>query len=285
MTVAPAWTGPPVHVIGLGVDLGESLTSKACAALTKAELVIGSARHLAAFPELRVQQRTYPSPMDELWSLLRRHQHRRIVLLASGDPLFYGIGAYLNRYLAADKLIFHPNITSVQAAFARINQPWHQARVVSLHGRPLDGLRSVLRANRLYALLTDQASHPGAIARLLTETGFGAATLWIAEDLGTPEEQIRRFSASALAAGETEFSSLNVVIVKTAGVGGLLPEFPGIPDQHFSTGDEESGKGMLSKREVRLNILSLLSPRAAEVGWDVGAGCGGVAVEWARLAQ
>jgi len=79
----------------------------------------------------------------------------------------------------------------------------------------------------------------------------------------------------------TEFSPLNVVILETRGRGGVLPEFPGIPDERFSTG-AEPGKGLLSKREVRLTILSLLAPRAGEIGWDMGAGCGGVAVEWAR---
>jgi precorrin-6Y C5,15-methyltransferase (decarboxylating), CbiT subunit len=111
--------------------------------------------------------------------------------------------------------------------------------------------------------------------------GFGDSLLWVAEDLGTPQEQIRQFQAGELTASEAVFSTLNVVIIETGGAGGILPEFPGIPDHCFST-DGEPGKGMLSKREVRLAILSLLAPKAYEVGWDVGAGCGSVAVEWAR---
>ena len=122
---------------------------------------------------------------------------------------------------------------------------------------------------------------PVAIARVLVETGLGESKLWVAEDLGTDRERFRGFRAVELADADTEFSLLNVVIVETRGPGGVLPEFPGIPDERFSTG-AEPGKGLLSKREVRLTILSLLAPRADETGWDVGAGCGGVSVEWAR---
>lgn len=281
MTETLAWWGPPVQVIGLGVKPGENLTSEACQALEQAEMVIGGARHLAAFPELRAEKYPYPSPLDGLWRLLGNHRGRRIALLASGDPLFYGIGAGLIRHLGADKLVFHPHLSSIQVAFSRIGRPWQQARVVSLHGRPLNGLRAVLQANRLYALLTDRISHPGAIARMLTEVGLGDSAMWVAEDLGTSYERVRHFPAAALADSEMHFSALNVVIVETRGRGGCLPEFPGIADEDFVT-DSEPGKGMLSKREVRLNILSLLAPRAGEIGWDIGAGCGGVAVEWAR---
>lgn len=280
MEAAAGW-GPPIEVIGLGVQPGENLTHEACKALEQAEIVIGGTRHLAAFPWLRAEKYPYPSPLEGLWQLLQDHAGRRICLLASGDPLFYGIGAGLLRHLDSGNLVFHPNVSSIQVAFSRIKRPWHQAQVVSLHGRPLVSLRAVLQVNRLYALLTDKNSNPGAIARLLTEAGFGDSTVWIVEDLGTVQEQIRCFQAAVLMDTEIAFSVLNVVIVETCGPGGVLPEFPGIADEAFVTGSEP-GRGMISKREVRLNILSLLAPRAGEVGWDIGAGCGGVAVEWAR---
>ncbi|MFO7641243.1 MAG: precorrin-6y C5,15-methyltransferase (decarboxylating) subunit CbiE, partial [Candidatus Competibacteraceae bacterium] len=280
MTAASAWPGPPIAVIGMGMD-AEALGRTALAALDRAELVIGAAAHLAAFPELAAEQRPYPSPMSSLWDVLRANAGRRIALLASGDPLFYGISSTLLRHLPPECLVFHPNVSSIQAAFARLGRPWQQAQLVSLHGRPLASLRAVLRGNRLYALLTDRESNPTAIARVLVETGFGESTLWVAEDLGAANERFRAFHAAALAEADTEFSPLNVVLLETRGPGGVLPEFPGIPDAWFSTG-AEPGKGLLSKREVRLMILSLLAPRAGEIGWDVGAGCGGVSVEWAR---
>jgi precorrin-6Y C5,15-methyltransferase (decarboxylating) len=280
MTAQSDWSGPPVHVIGMGMNVG-TLGRSAQAALVKAELIIGAATHLAAFPQLATEKRPYPSPMSGLWDLLRANASRRIALLASGDPLFFGISSTLLRYLSPEHLAFHPNVSSIQAAFARLGRPWQQAQWVSLHGRPLASLRATLHSNRLYALLTDRASSPVAIARVLVETGFDQSDLWVAEELGTANERFRRFSAAELANTDTEFSPLNVVILETRGSGGVLPEFPGIPDERFSTG-AEPGKGLLSKREVRLTILSLLAPRAGEIGWDVGAGCGGVSVEWAR---
>ena len=280
MTATSDWPGPPIEVIGMGMDAG-ALGRAAQAALERAELVIGAVAHLAAFSNLPTEQRPYPSPMSGLWEMLRANAGRRIVLLASGDPLFYGISSTLLRHLPSECLVFHPNVSSIQAAFARLGRPWQQAELLSLHGRPLAGLRAVLRGNRCYGLLTDRESAPTAIARVLVETGFGESTLWVAEDLGAANERFRAFHAVALAEADTEFSPLNVVIVETRGPGGVLPEFPGIPDAWFSTG-AEPGKGLLSKREVRLMILSLLAPRAGEIGWDVGAGCGGVSVEWAR---
>ena len=280
MTALPDWPGPPIHVVGMGMEAG-ALSPAARAALEQAELMIGAAAHLAVFPELPARKIPYPSPMSGLNDVLRNQAGQRIALLASGDPLFYGISQTLLRVLSPEHLVFHPNISSVQAAFARLGRPWQQAQFVSLHGRPLTTLRAVLHSNRPYALLTDRENSPTAIARLLADVGLGESALWVAEDLGLPSEQFRSFHAAELAEAEVAFSSLNVVILETAGPGGILPEFPGIPDERFSTG-AEPGKGLLSKREVRLTILSLLAPRANETGWDVGAGCGGVSVEWAR---
>ncbi len=274
------WPGPPVQVIGMGIAVG-SLGDAARTALEQAELVIGAAPHRAAFPELAAEQQLYPSPMSGLWEVLRRNAGRRIVLLASGDPLFYGISSTLLRHLPPAHLIFHPNVSSIQAAFARLGKPWQQAQWVSLHGRPLASLRAALQNHRGYALLTDRNNSPTVIAQLLVEVGLAESDLWIAEDLGSPTERFRHFRAADLAMTAAEFSALNVVILETHGPGGVLPEFPGIPDERFSTG-AEPGKGLLSKREVRLMILSLLAPRAGDIGWDVGAGCGGVSVEWAR---
>ncbi len=277
------WPGSPIHVIGMGIEMG-ALSPTTRAALAQAEIVIGATAHLAAFPILTAEKIPYPSPMSGLRNLLCAHAGQRIALLASGDPLFYGISQTLLRDLSPEHLVFHPNVSSLQAAFARLGRPWQSAQFLSLHGRPLATLRAVLQGHRLYALLTDRDNSPIAIARLLVDAGFGESALWVAEELGMPGERFRTFQAAELAAASLEFSPLNVVIVETQGSGGVLPEFPGIPDERFSTG-AEPGKGLLSKREVRLTILSLLAPRAGEVGWDVGAGCGGVSVEWARWNQ
>ncbi len=271
---------PTLTVVGLGVGSETHLSDAARAALDESELVIGSKRQLAALPALQAECVHYPSPFSDLWTLLEQWAGRRVALLASGDPLLCGIGATLVRRLGPERIAFHPAVSSVQVAFARIGRSWSEAEIVSLHGRPLTSLRASLRNNRLYAIFTDARSHPLALAELLTECGYGDSTLWVLEDLGTPAERITSFRAEALPA--RPFSPLNVVVVETRGSGRLLPEFPGIPDERFSTDGEQPGSGMISKREVRLAILSLLESGNGDVGWDVGAGCGAVAVEWAR---
>lgn len=184
MALESDWLGPPVQVIGMGMETG-ALGQAARAALDRAELIVGAAAHLAALPALSAEKRPYPSPMSGLWAMLRANAGRRIALLASGDPLFYGIGSTLLRHLAPTQLVFHPNVSSLQAAFARLGRPWQEAEWLSLHGRPLASLRAALRGNRLYGLLTDRESSPDAIARILVETGFGESDMWIAEELGS----------------------------------------------------------------------------------------------------
>jgi len=277
------WQGPPIQVIGVGPNPARDFPDHLRVLLDESDLIIGAPRHLDGMGVAGARARVYPSPLSGFGELLRSATGERVTVLASGDPLLFGIGAWLGRHLPAESLCFHPNVTSIQAAFASIGLPWQDARILSLHGRPLRRLLASVRLNRLYAVLTDATNHPAAIARLLAESGFGRSTLWVAEDLGTPSQQVRRFTVAELVGNDPGFSPLNVAIIETGGSGGLIPEFPGIPDEAFST-DGVPGRGMLSKREVRLAALSLLQPRAREIGWDVGAGCGGISVEWALWA-
>ena len=218
-----ASSGPPIQVVGMGMSAG-MLSSSAQAALASAELLIGSPTHLDAFPELTAEKVPYPSPMSGLRAMLHAGAGRRIVLLASGDPLFYGISQTLLRWLPPEQLVFHPNVSSLQAAFARLGRPWDQAQCVSLHGRPLAGLRAVLRANRLYALLTDRDSSPPIIAQRLVETGLGESTIWVAEDLGTAGEQFRRFQAADLADASAPVPPRDVEGLGAGRRGGRLTE-------------------------------------------------------------
>lgn len=285
------WQGTPLSVIGLSPG-SPILSQSALSALANAELLVGSARQfsdleaagllVASADGGKVPRLIYPSPFSALWETLLQYEQRRIVLLASGDPLLFGLGGYLRQHVSPVHLTFFPAISSIQVAFAKIGQPWQDAIVVSLHGRPMQTFRARLQHGLLYALLTDSSSTPVAIAVELVHAGFEESDVWVCENLGTSTEDIRQFSASLLATSETCFSPVNVVIVRTRGAGGVFPEFPGIADECFSTNGAQPGRGLLTKREVRLAVLSLLQPRAGDIGWDVGAGCGGVAVEWAR---
>ncbi len=285
-TLSPLqWSGPPIQVVGLGVgsESGPQLGHIALAALADADWIVGAAHQLekVARYKLKGEQIPYPSPFATLSEWLIEHQHQRIVLLGSGDPLYYGLGDWLVRTVGREQLIFHANISSIQAAFHQLGLPWQDAEIISLHGRPLTSIRARIQPNRWYAALTDQHSHPSAIAKELIECQFEQSTLWVCEDLGGPAQNIRSFQVVDPELTTANVNPLHVTIIQCQGNGGLLPTFPGIADELFETG-KEPGQGLITKKEVRLAILSQLAPKADDIGWDIGAGCGSVAIEWAR---
>jgi precorrin-6Y C5,15-methyltransferase (decarboxylating) len=217
-----------------------------------------------------------------------------VAILASGDPLLFGIGKYLQSQFGDQASTQEENqvacisgVSSLQGACELTGLSLQDAQLVSLHGRPLSNLNRYLQPNRNLLILTDQDSHPQAIAQALVAANLGQSTLHVCERLGYEDQNLQQFTATQLATLTTRFAELHVTVVHTQGGGNVMPNFPGIPDTHFAT-DGESGKGLLTKREVRLNILSLLQLAPQETAWDIGAGCGGVTIElalWNPLGQ
>lgn len=281
-----------IHVVGLGLGNSETLSHDALQAIQSAALIIGSQRQISCVQSLLnndQEQRYYPHPFAslsaQLSTYLDTYPTNSLCLLASGDPLFYGISDFLLRHFTAKKLTFYSNTSSIQIAFARIKKPWQQATVISLHGRPLHNLIPHLANNPLIALLTDKNSHPQAIAELLSQHGCHKAKLWICEALGSSNETISSFMAKELINNPKKFHPLHITIIETTVAHCTLPSFAGFQDELFMTDTNQSGKGMISKREVRLAALSLLQPQANDIAWDIGAGCGTIAVEWAYWNQ
>jgi precorrin-6Y C5,15-methyltransferase (decarboxylating) len=277
-----------IDIVGLGVAQPPSFSSEVQSCLTHADVIMGSQRQLDLIPEVSesLPQRLLLPKFSELKSLLASPDlvGKRLVVLASGDPLFYGIGRWFKSQFTelfqAGRLAFHPSVSSIQAACHKLGLSLQDVDVLSLHGRPLDKIRSRLKANRTLAILTDQYSHPQALAKECADAGFTESVITVCERLGYPEERSQRFMLDELLDGEREFDPLHVTIIEVKGLGGKLPVFPGFADTLFETG-AEPGKGMISKREVRLSILSYLEPNHSDIIWDIGAGCGGVAVELA----
>ncbi len=274
-----------IHVIGLGVGDGVRLSKPAQDALFKSNSVIGSPRQLQLARDLggAIEAHLLELPkLGELESMILGLDDGDICLLASGDPLYYGIGRWLTRHFDAGRLRFYPAVSSIQAICNRLGLALQDCQVISLHGRDLAGLRRVLKKNRDIIVLTDRHSHPRALAQSCMAANFEASRIHVGEDLGSDNERIREFAAADLASDDTfDCSDLNVCVLRVRGRGGLLPEFPGIDDHAFAT-DRASGQGMFTKREVRLAILALMQPGDGDVIWDVGAGCGGVATELAH---
>ncbi len=281
------WHGPPIDVISLGCGDRAVLSEAALDALQAANFIYGAQHHLREISHItsRARKIIFPSPFAALRDMLQTNQGSKIVVLGSGDALFYGVGTWLRQSLMNENLRFHPNISSIQYCFHAIGLPWQQAEVVSLHGRPLSTLRRHIRHNHLIAVLTDQYANPITIAGELERQGYGQSRVWVCEAMGCQRQTLRRFVARELAHLDLVFDALNICIIDQQRANAVpvdtLPAFPGIPDTGFSTGSRP-GYGMISKRETRLTILTLMSPENDEIAWDIGAGCGSVSVEWAR---
>ena len=274
-----------ITVIGLGICQPPLLNAKALSALGSCDCIMGSPRQLESMAHAQVvanQSRTQPASLclpklKHIAHEIKGFDH--VVILASGDPLLFGIGKYLQSEFG-DQVTCISGVSSLQGACELTGLSLQDAQLVSLHGRPLNHLKRHLQPHRTLLILTDQNSHPQAIAKVLVAVNLGLSKIHVCERLGYEDQNQQQFIAQDLATNSTPFASLHVTVVHTLGIGHVMPNFPGIADAHFVT-DGESGKGLLTKREVRLNILSLLQPAPQDIAWDIGAGCGGVAIEWA----
>lgn len=277
---------PRIDVVSLGVSERADLSVDARQALARADCVIGSSRQLQTIADCveelnpSIEQRVLPK-LSQLQELITKNQPKRMVVLASGDALYYGIGRWFTQHFECSDVRFHPAVSSIQAACHRIGLSLQDARVWSVHGRPLESIRTQLKPSSYLIVLVDKHSTPKALAKECLAAGFESTRLTVCEQLGYAQERVREFSVQQLLDDDgLQFDPLHLTILRVSGLGSVLPTFPGIADERFVTG-AEPGKGMISKREVRLCILSYLQPADGDVIWDVGAGCGSVSVELA----
>jgi precorrin-6Y C5,15-methyltransferase (decarboxylating) len=208
-----------------------------------------------------------------------------VVVLASGDPLWFGIGRQLLQRLDPARLRFHPAPSSLQLAFARIGRPWQDASWISLHGRDPEALAARLQQRpAALAVLTDPG-HGGAasVRQLLAASGLEASYgLWVCERLGHPQERVQRLGPSDPLPADLDPLHLVLLVAEAppAPEPASLPLF-GLPDGLFlQHGDR---RGLMTKREVRIQLLADLDLPAAGVLWDLGAGVGSVGLEALRL--
>jgi precorrin-6Y C5,15-methyltransferase (decarboxylating) len=265
---------PWLTIVGVGEDGFFGLGRTARRALLGAVAVIGGDRHLAMLPaRVRAQRIAWPKPFDI--APVQAYRGTPVCVLASGDPMWFGVGATLARTVPIEEVRVIPGPSSLSLAAARLGWGLQDIGVVSLVGRPLATLSASLRDGARVLILSRDGRSPFEIARLLNERGFGDTSMTVFESLGGPRE--RRIDATADAWGEETVDALNIVALQCrVRQGSSLPLTIGLPDSAFAN------DGQLTKRDVRAVTLARLAPSPGALLWDVGAGCGSIAIEWMR---
>jgi precorrin-6Y C5,15-methyltransferase (decarboxylating) len=268
----------PIVVVGIGADGWDGLTPRARRAVEDADVLRGSARQLALVPDdVAAERVAWPSPMaPALAGLLTAHPGRRVVVLASGDPMLSGVGSSLVRLHGAGavEVLAHPS--SVTLACARLGWAVEETQVVTVVGRPVELVAPHATPGRRLLVLGSDGGTPAEVAALLTRLGYGASRLTALAQLGGPAE--RAFEGTAAAWPHEDTDPLVITAVEAVAEPGVdvLPAVPGLPDGAFED------DGQLTKREVRAVTLSRLAPVPGQLLWDVGGGAGSIGVEWMR---
>ena len=270
-----------IIVVGIGDNGVDSLSREALRAVSDAEVLFGGERHLSFFADHPAEKVAIRDNLKEIAARLQA-ETRRTVVLASGDPLFYGIAGYLATKIGRDRLEVLPNISSMQLAFARLKESWHDAALVSCHAKPIDDALDLIRDAKKVGIFTDNENTPARIARELLKAGIGGFRAHICENLGGADERLTSCGLQELA--EREFAPLNVLVLTKQADAAPLERREwtfGIPEEAFY--QRQPLKGLITKTEVRVLSLSRMRLRPGNVVWDIGAGSGSVSIEAALL--
>ncbi|MFQ6017689.1 MAG: precorrin-6y C5,15-methyltransferase (decarboxylating) subunit CbiE [Kiloniellaceae bacterium] len=267
---------PWLAIVGLGEDGPEALSPAARALIDGAECLVGGARHLAMVPEDGRERLAWSRPLSDLVAAVEARRGRRVCVLATGDPMHYGIGVTLARRIPISEITIVPAPSAFSLACARLGWSMADVETLTLQGRPLELLHPAIQPGARLLLLSDNAASPGQIAETLRARGYGKSPITVLEHMGGPRE--RRITGSAADWNAADIADFNTVAVECiAGPDApLLPRTAGLPDTAFRH------DGQMTKREVRAMSLAALGPVPGQLLWDVGAGCGSVAIEWMR---
>jgi len=265
-----------ITVVGIGEDGLDGLTPKARGLIDEAEVLVGGERHLSKVPVGGEQRIDWDGDFDAAFDKIEKMKDRRVVVLASGDPLHYGVGANIVRRFGADQVNVIPAPGAFSLAAADLGWPLADVKCLTVHGRALEAVTLYLTPGRRLLVLSWDGETPEKLAGLLTARGFGPSRITVLGNLGGDDETRTEGTAEKWT-GET-VPDLNTIAVEcVAGDGAdVLSRVPGLPDDAFEH------DGLITKSEVRAATLARLMPLPGQTLWDVGAGSGAVAIEWLR---
>ncbi|MEL7525743.1 MAG: precorrin-6y C5,15-methyltransferase (decarboxylating) subunit CbiE [Pseudomonadota bacterium] len=269
-------SSPWLTLIGIGED--GVLAPGGRDALNSADIVYGGARHLALAGDLPAEKRAWPSPFADVFGALEDLRSRPVAVLATGDPMWFGIGSTLVQRFDPQELTVLPSLSAFQLAASRMAWPLQDCECLSVHGRPVDLLRSALYPGARLLVLTSGSETPQQVADLLADEGYGRSRMTVHEHLGGAQE--RRTSGTA-EDWSGEVAALHTLALDVSADPGtrLRARVPGLSDDAFRH------DGKMTKQDIRAVTLAELKPHPGALLWDIGAGCGSVAIEWLRAAN
>ncbi|MBD6619285.1 precorrin-6y C5,15-methyltransferase (decarboxylating) subunit CbiE [Komarekiella sp. 'clone 1'] len=265
-----------LSIVGIGEDGLQGLSAIAHSLIAQAEIFVGGDRHLAMLPTNDQRQKiVWTSPISASVDEIIRRRGQSICVLASGDPMCYGIGVTLTRRIPVSEMTIIPAPSTFSLACARLGWSLTEVETLSLNGRPPSLLQSYIYPGARLLILSEGKDTPAIVAQLLTNRGYGSSKIIVLERMGGSQERI--VEGTAVSWSETEIAALNAIAVNCiADAGVVLPRLPGLPDSAYHH------DGQLTKHEVRAITLATLAPTPGELLWDVGAGCGSISIEWMR---
>lgn len=262
-------------MIGIGDNGAAGLLPQYLEWIEECEVLVGGERHLNFFPSFKKEKKVVKGGLSSLITELQKEK-RNVVILASGDPLFFGLGSVLAKKLSIE---IYPYTSSVQLAFSKMQESWQDAFIVSLHGRSIKGLAQKIDGRKKIAILTDEINSPQMIAKYLKRFGMTEYDAFVAENLQGQYERYQHMTLNEMET--TTFSTLNVVILKQHYV--VERSSIGIPDDAFI--QRKPDKGLITKREIRILSLQELEIKEKSIVWDIGTCTGSVAIEAAKIAR
>ena len=269
---------PWLHVVGIGEDGLDGLTPATRAVVEAAEVILGGDRHHDLSGNITAERLSWPSPFNAMIETIRGLKGRRAVILVTGDPLWFSVGARIGRAIPASEIVYHPQLSAFQLAAARMGWSMPDVETLTVHGRPVEQMIAFIQPDQRLLILTTGSDTPGKIARFLTDRGFGQSRMTVLAAMGGAREQRFDGLAESWSHEVPEFNTLAVECIAAPGAA-LLPRLPGLPDEMFAS------DGTMTKQEVRAATLAKLMPMRGALLWDIGAGCGSVGIEWMRAAR
>ncbi|MEM0899039.1 MAG: precorrin-6y C5,15-methyltransferase (decarboxylating) subunit CbiE [Pseudomonadota bacterium] len=265
-----------LNIIGIGEDGMAGLSPLARTLVAGADVIVGGDRHHTLADNITADRIAWPSPFDAMIEEIRRQKGRRVVVLVTGDPLWFSVGARILKSIPAEEITFHPQLSAFQLAACRMGWSLADVETLTVHGRPVEQIVPYITPEARLLVLTKDASSIRDIAELLVQRDYGQSKMTVLACMGGDTEQRFNMTAEHPISEVPDFNTLAVECV--AGLEAEVLPRVGLPDDAFTH------DGKMTKRAVRALALAKLMPMRGQLLWDIGCGCGSIAIEWMRGA-